>query len=157
MRSQRTTPEKDPQPQKAQADQTEQRKEQLKAKYASVLELIKKRGVRLAHLHVDKENRLYLEGAAGSEEIKNQVWDEIKKVDATYNDLHCNLEVDPEKAPPPSPRTYTVVKGDSLWKIAKEHYGNGARYPDIIKANPGKLKDENSVIHPGDVLMVPED
>lgn len=157
MRSQRTNPDKDPAPKKSQADQTEQRKEQLKAKYASVLELIKKRGVRLAHLHIDKDNKLYMEGAAGSQEIKNEVWDEIKKIDASYGDLHCNLVVDPAKAPPPAPRTYTVVKGDSLWKIAKEHYGNGARYPEIIKANPGKLKDENTVIHPGDVLVVPED
>lgn len=132
------------------------RKEALTTKYASVMDLIKKRGVRLEHLHVNPENKLLMQGAAGSEAIKNEIWDAIKRVDASYADLACDLVVDPVKAPPPAPRTYTVVKGDSLWKIAKEHYGNGARYPEIIQANPGKLKDENSVIHPGDVLVVPE-
>ncbi len=33
--------------------------------------------------------------------------------------------------------TYTVKKNDSLWKIAKEVYGNGQRWVDIRDANPG--------------------
>jgi len=45
---------------------------------------------------------------------------------------------------------------DSLWKIAAKFYGNGAQFPKIIAGNPGKLKDEKSVIHPGDVLNIPK-
>jgi nucleoid-associated protein YgaU/proteasome lid subunit RPN8/RPN11 len=33
--------------------------------------------------------------------------------------------------------TYVVQPGDSLWAIAAAHYGNGARYTDILAANPG--------------------
>ncbi|MBI3379569.1 LysM peptidoglycan-binding domain-containing protein [Candidatus Gottesmanbacteria bacterium] len=50
------------------------------------------------------------------------------------------------------PKTYTVVKGDYLWKIAVEQYGDGFAWVKIAKANnlvnPG-------LIHPGNVLSLP--
>lgn len=132
------------------------RLEELKSKYQSVLDLIKQKGVVLAHLHVEN-NKLLMQGRAPSEAIKNDVWNEIKKVDASYSDVSCDLTVDSSlPQPAPEPRTYTVKAGDSLWKIAAQFYGNGAQYPRIIAGNPGKLKDEKTVIHPGDVLVIPE-
>ena len=128
--------------------------DELKLKYQSVLNLIKGRPILLDHVHV-QDNKLFLQGRAASEEAKNDVWNQIKLVDPSYSDLICDLQVDTSLAPP-APRTYTVAAGDSLWKIASKFYGNGAEYPRIIAANPGKLKDEKSVIHPGDVLAVPE-
>jgi nucleoid-associated protein YgaU len=133
-----------------------ERLDELKLKYQSVLNLIKQKGVSLAHVHVEN-NKLFIQGRAPSEEIKNDIWNQIKLVDSTYSDLTCDLTVDTSLAPPSKPpRTYVVQKGDSLWKIAQQHYGNGAQYPKIIAANPERLKDEKSVIHPGDVLVVPE-
>lgn len=136
-----------------------ERIDELKLKYQSVLNLIKQKGVRLAHVHL-KDNKLFVQGAAPSQDVKNDIWNQIKLVDATYSDLTCDLTVDPSLAPaappPPPQRTYTVVAGDSLWKIASHFYKNGAQYPKIIAANPGKLKDEKSVIHPGDVLVIPD-
>lgn len=130
----------------------------LKEKYGSVLELIKKQNVRLDHLHV-QDDKLFMEGAAPTDEIKNKIWNQIKAVDASYSDLTCELTVDsslPEPAPDAPPeKVYTVVAGDSLWKIAQEFLGNGALFPKIIEANPDKLKDEHSVIHPGDELTIP--
>ncbi|HEY7819637.1 MAG TPA: peptidoglycan-binding protein LysM, partial [Vicinamibacteria bacterium] len=35
----------------------------------------------------------------------------------------------------PAARFYTVVKGDSLSKIAKAHYGDAMKYPVIFEAN----------------------
>ena len=130
----------------------------LKQKYSSVLELIKKKNVRLDHLHI-QDNKLFLQGAAPSIEIKNRIWDQIKAVDPGYSDLTCDLSIDsslPQPAPDAPPETiYTVVPGDSLWKIAAKFLGNGAHYKKIIEANPGKLVDEHTVIHPGDKLKIP--
>jgi len=33
--------------------------------------------------------------------------------------------------------SYTIQKGDTLWKIAEAQYGNGQRWQDIAAANPG--------------------
>ncbi|MEO5924733.1 MAG: LysM peptidoglycan-binding domain-containing protein [Bryobacteraceae bacterium] len=134
------------------------RVDELKLKYQSVLNLIKQRPVSLSHVHLEG-NKLIIQGAAASEAVKNEIWNQIKLTDAQFSDLVCDLSIDPKLAPAPTAkpvRTYTVKKGDSLWKIAQEHYKNGALYPQIIAANPGQLKDEKSVIHPGDVLNVPE-
>ena len=50
--------------------------------------------------------------------------------------------------------TYTVVKGDCLWNIAKRFYGNGAKYTLIYNANKGIIKNP-SLIYPGQVLTIP--
>ena len=127
----------------------------LKQKYGSVLQLIARGGVRLDHLHV-QDGKLYMQGAVSSEEVKNEVWSQIKAVDPSYSDLTCDLKIDPSlPAPPPQATIYTVVAGDSLWKIAAKFYGNGSVFKKIIEANPDKLKDEKSVIHPGDKLTIP--
>ncbi len=50
--------------------------------------------------------------------------------------------------------TYTVVKGDCLWNIAKKFYGSGAKYTVIYNANKGIIKNP-SLIYPGQVLTIP--
>ncbi|MCF4166885.1 peptidoglycan-binding protein LysM [Zavarzinia compransoris] len=49
---------------------------------------------------------------------------------------------------------YTVKKGDSLWKIAAAHYGNGSKYTAIFEANKPLLKDPDK-IYPGQNLRIP--
>lgn len=54
----------------------------------------------------------------------------------------------------PSTRTYTVVRGDCLWNIAKRYYGNGSQYTKIYNANRDKIKNP-SLIYPGQVFVIP--
>ncbi|MBV9295248.1 MAG: hypothetical protein JO145_06705, partial [Acidobacteriaceae bacterium] len=70
------------------------RLEELKNKYRAALDTIQQKGVRLTHLHV-QDNKLFIQGAAPSEQVKNDVWNQIKAVDSTYSDLTCDLKVDP--------------------------------------------------------------
>jgi len=54
---------------------------------------------------------------------------------------------------PPS-QFHTVVKGDSLSKIAKQYYGNAMKYPVIFEANKPMLTDPDK-IYPGQSLRIP--
>ncbi len=53
------------------------------------------------------------------------------------------------------PRFYTVEKGDTLSKIAKEYYGDAMKYPVIFEANRPMLEDPD-LIYPGQKLRIPE-
>jgi nucleoid-associated protein YgaU len=52
-------------------------------------------------------------------------------------------------------RTYTVVAGDSLSKIAKREYGDAAKWHRIFEANRDKIQNPD-LIHPGQVLNLPQ-
>ncbi len=51
-------------------------------------------------------------------------------------------------------RFYTVVKGDTLSKIAKEQYGNANAYMGIFEANKPMLSHPDK-IYPGQMLRIP--
>ena len=57
-------------------------------------------------------------------------------------------------APAASKRTYTVVSGDSLSKIAKREYGDAQKWTVIYEANRDKISNPD-LIHPGQVLTIP--
>jgi len=141
--------------------------EQLKAKYQPVIDLGKARGVSWKNVHVEGE-KLLIRGAAPNEAIKNEVWNEIKRIDAQYADLTADITIDSSlpapavaaaaAAPAPAakqPRVHEVVAGDTLSKIAKQFYGDAAQYPKIFEANRDQLKDPN-VIKPGQRLVIPD-
>lgn len=142
------------------------RLEELKNKYQSVLDLIPQKGVRLTHVHL-QDNKLFLQGAAPSEQIKNDIWNQIKAVDPSYSDLTCDLTID-SSLPNPQPqtqaaaagagasgtRTYTVKPGDTLSRISKEFYGDPNRYQKIFEANRDKLENPDR-IRAGQELTIP--
>jgi len=49
---------------------------------------------------------------------------------------------------------HKVKKGDTLWAIASEHYGNGAKFKDVFQANRPMLSNADA-IYPGQVLRIP--
>jgi len=63
-----------------------------------------------------------------------------------------------EEKKEPTPVTYLVKKGDTLWKIAKmqEHFGLGHRWYDIWKANEDTLLDFDK-IRSGQLITIPLD
>jgi len=50
--------------------------------------------------------------------------------------------------------TYTVVSGDTLWKIASKFYGEGSQYMRIFEANKDKLENPDRIF-PGQELVIP--
>jgi len=63
----------------------------------------------------------------------------------------------PEAVAPPviTGRTYVVVSGDSLSRIAKRQYGDAQKWPRIYEANRNVIKDPD-LIYPGQELRIPE-
>jgi nucleoid-associated protein YgaU len=57
--------------------------------------------------------------------------------------------------PEPPATLYTVQSGDTLSKIAQQHYGNANQYPQIFEANRPLLRDPDE-IYPGQVLRIPQ-
>lgn len=68
--------------------------------------------------------------------------------------------VEPQRSAASSPapataQSYTVVKGDCLWNIAKKFYGSGSKYSVIYNANKGVIGGNPNLIYPGQVLTIP--
>ncbi len=133
------------------------RLEALRNKYGSALALVQQQNVRLTHFHV-QDNKLYLQGAAPSEAIKNFLWNKIKEINPACDDITADITVDSSlRQPEPvnvSVRTYTVQAGDSLFKIAKHFYGDSNDYMRIFEANKDRLNDPNK-IQIGQELVIP--
>lgn len=55
------------------------------------------------------------------------------------------------------PKTYTVVQGDNLWKIAQKYLGDGSRWQDIYTYNNNKsiIGGNPNLILPGMELSIP--
>lgn len=59
---------------------------------------------------------------------------------------------EPTPVPVEMPSLHIVRKGDTLWSIAEQHYGNGNRYRDILAANPDIVPEKLAV---GETLVLP--
>jgi nucleoid-associated protein YgaU len=139
---------------------SEQKFNQLKQKYQSVLNAIEQQGVRLQNLHVEND-KLFIRGTAPSEQAKNAVWDQIKLVDPNYSDLTADITVEaPQQraaavgGAATGGQTYTVKSGDTLSKISQQFYGSENEYMRIFYANRDQLSDPDR-IQPGQQLVIP--
>jgi nucleoid-associated protein YgaU len=62
-------------------------------------------------------------------------------------------------APAPVPATYTVVSGDSAWRIAQKLTGDGNRWRELRDANPDKPRSNDGnfkTLFAGEVLKLPD-
>ncbi|MCB1957779.1 MAG: peptidoglycan-binding protein LysM [Rhodocyclaceae bacterium] len=89
-------------------------------------------------------------GEAASQELREKIIVAAGNV-AGVSSVVDNMTV---SAPTPESRYYTVVRGDTLSKIAKEMYGNSNKYPVIFEANKPMLSHPDK-IYPGQVLRIP--
>jgi nucleoid-associated protein YgaU len=79
-----------------------------------------------------------------------------KKPRADFSDVQSGSSSTAPPTPSQASRTttYTVVKGDSLSKIAKKLLGDAQAWPRIFEANRSIISDPD-LIQPGQVLTIP--
>ena len=71
-------------------------------------------------------------------------------------DFFGNSKADTTTAAATAGETYTVVSGDSLSKIAKNHYGDASKWHQIYDANKGTIGSNPDKIEVGQVLQLPK-
>ncbi len=81
----------------------------------------------------------------------NQLWDNIKTHAGWENEIVANIQAERSDAY----GVYTVVAGDTLSKISKQHLGDSKRYMEIFNANKGTLTDPDK-IKVGQTLTIPK-
>lgn len=92
-----------------------------------------------------------VQGNVDTQEIKEKILlccGNVAGVEGVQDQLYV-----PSKEP--EARFYTVVKGDTLSRIAKDMYGNANSYMKIFEANRPMLSHPDK-IYPGQVLRIPE-
>ena len=135
--------------------------ETLKTKYQSVLNSISQKGVQLQHVNMEG-SKLFIQGVAPSEDIKNEVWNQIKLVDPSFSDLTADISVSPQAASQTagaatgadSQRTYTIQPGDTLSGISQRFYGKASEYSKILDANKDTIPDADK-IRAGQTIVIP--
>jgi nucleoid-associated protein YgaU len=123
--------------------------DQLKQKYSPVIQTIESfgdLGAKVDSVSLDGE-KLYLKGSVPSQVVANRVWDEIKKVDPQYADLHHEIATSGG-----ADQSYTVKSGDNLSKISARFYGSPNHYTKIAEAS--NISDPNK-IKVGEEITVP--
>ena len=140
----------------------QQRFNELKQKYQTVLTVADQERIQFQNLHV-QDNKLFIRGVAPSEEAKNKFWDQLKLVNPNADDITADISVDSSRAMGAAAgggqgsggaQTYEVKSGDNLSKISKQFYGDANEYMRIFYANRDKLNDPDK-IQVGQKLTIP--
>lgn len=138
------------------AEAQEAREAARQAKEASIRAFVGEFGLGIDSLGIafsgEDDDTVILTGEAATQADKEKLILSVGNIQgiACVDDQMTVTE--PEPAPPAV--FHTVVRGDSLSKIAKAYLGSANRYPEIFEANKPMLKDPN-LIYPGQVLRIP--
>jgi hypothetical protein len=141
----------------------QQRFNELKQKYQTVLTTADNERIQFQNVHV-QDNKLFIRAIAPSEEAKNKFWNQIKLVNPNQDDITADISVDASRAMGAAAgggqgaggQTYEVKSGDTLSKISKQFYGDSDEYMRIFYANRDKLNDPDK-IQVGQQLAIPPD
>jgi LysM domain len=141
----------------------QQRFNELKQKYQTVLTTADQQQIQFQNLHV-QDNKLFIRAIAPSDEAKNKFWDQVKLVSPNADDITADITVDSSRAMGAAAgggqaaggQTYEVKSGDNLSKISKQFYGDAGEYMRIFYANRDKLNDPDK-IQVGQKLVIPPD
>jgi LysM repeat protein len=130
-------------------DQNEALEERMKGN--ALMRHVMKLGLDVENLRVDYDDGVAtVTGKAADQATKERV---VLAIGNTAGVARVDDRMTVE-APEPEATFYTVQKGDSLSKIAKEQYGDAMKYPEIFEANQPMLTDPDK-IYPGQVLRIP--
>lgn len=61
----------------------------------------------------------------------------------------------PAEKPATTGKSYTVKSGDSLWKIAQKHLGDGSKWREIYEKNKDVVGGNPNLIYPGQQYILP--
>ncbi len=129
-------------------EETKELAEQKADKLRSAIEAM---GFNVTDLDIEVDgDTVVVYGEAENQETKEKVVLLVGNTEGVAN-VDDRMDVAVEEA---IAQFYTVVKGDTLGKIAKEFYGNAMKYPVIFEANKPMLTHPDK-IYPGQVLRIP--
>lgn len=140
-------------PQAAPAGPTPQQIEQLneRRRAAALVKVIEQMGFKVTDLGVRvDDDRVTLTGQAASQADREKIVLLVGNHEG-IGAVDDNMTVAKQEA---EATYYEVQKGDTLSKIAKQHYGDANKYPQIFEANKPMLKDPDE-IYPGQRLRIP--
>jgi nucleoid-associated protein YgaU len=141
-----------------QTENAEQKFARIKGKYLDALNQADAYGSRVDALYVEGE-RLIVRITAPDQGSADQIVNAFNSIDSSYGDLDLQVSAQQQQyeqaAAQQEQQTYTVQSGDSLWKISKNYYGDGAQYMRIFYANRDQINDPD-MIRVGQQLAIPQ-
>ena len=118
---------------------------------AAVVKLVQRMGFQVNDLGVRMDgHKATLTGKVDSQEQREKIVLMVGNMDGIGH-VDDQLQV---ARPEPEATYYEVKSGDTLSKIAKQHYGDANKYHQIFEANRPMLKDPDE-IYPGQKLRIP--
>lgn len=121
----------------------------LKEKYKELLDLGVKLQVKDGDVR-EEGGKLYVKGTTAYQLEKDQLWDKIKTYPNWENEVMADIKIEKTDVY----GIYEVKSGDTLSKLAKNHFGDAKRYMEIFNLNKDILKDPN-LIKVGQKLKLP--